>query len=331
MSVVVVAEVGVNHDGEIDRALQLIDAAADAGADMVKFQSFRAELLAAATAAKAGYQQSLPARNQLELLHSLELRDADYRLLERHCESRGVEFFSTGFDHSSIDYLVRLGVRRLKVPSGEITNLPLLRHIGGKKLPVMLSTGMSNLGEVESAIDALESAGLMRDQITVLQCTTQYPAPLEEVNLRAMPAMGHALSVSFGYSDHTVGSAVAIAATALGATVIEKHITLNRKLPGPDHGASMEPHDFAQMVLGIRSVEVAMGDGIKKAGTRERLNMPMVRRSLVASRPIREGEAFSPDNLTAKRPGHGVSPMAWDEFIGRTARRSYGTDELIEW
>ena len=331
MNVLVIAEIGVNHDGNMQRALQLIDAAADAGAEVVKFQTFRAKLLAAPSAPKAGYQETVPGQSQLELLSSLQLSDEDHRELMRHCASRGVEFLSTGFDEASVDFLLSLGINRIKVPSGEITNLPLLRHIGGKGLPVLLSTGMANLGEIEAAIYALELIGTLRENITVLHCTTEYPAPLDEVNLKAMESIRQALSVAVGYSDHTLGSEVAVAATALGAAAIEKHITLDRTLPGPDHAASMEPDDFAQMVKSIRSVEEAMGDGIKRPGQRESLNIPVVRKSLVASQPIEKGEVFSSENITAKRPGTGVSPMMWDEFMGRIAQRNYAADELIEW
>ena len=331
MSALVIAEIGVNHDGKLKTALHLIDAAADAGANVVKFQTFRARLLAAPSAPKAGYQETVPGQNQFELLSSLELSDEEHRALLLRCESRGVEFLSTGFDEASVDFVVSLGIKRIKVPSGEITNLPLLRHIGGQGLPVLLSSGMANLGEIESAIDVLEKSGTLRESITVLHCTTDYPAPIEEVNLRAMESIKQGLSVAVGYSDHTLGSEVAIAAIALGATVIEKHITGDRTLPGPDHAASMEPDEFAQMVKSIRSVEHAMGDGIKRAGQRESLNIPAVRKSIVASKPIKKGEVFSNENITAKRPGTGVSPMMWDEFMGRIAQRSYGMDELIEW
>ena len=331
MNVLVIAEIGVNHDGNMERAFQLIDAAADAGADVVKFQTFRAKLLATPSAPKAEYQDAVTGQNQLDLLRSLELSDRDHQELLRHCESRGVEFLSTGFDETSVDFLLSLDIKRIKIPSGEITNLSLLRHIGGKGLPVLLSTGMANLGEIEGAINALEASGTLRENITVLHCTTEYPAPLDEVNLKAMESISQALSVLVGYSDHSVGSEVAIAATALGAAVIEKHLTLDRTLPGPDHAASMEPDDFAQMVKSIRAVEAALGDGIKRPGKRESLNIPVVRKSLVTSRPIEKGEVFSGENLTAKRPGTGVSPMMWDEFMGRTAQRNYDADELIEW
>ena len=326
-----IAEIGVNHDGRLDRGLELIDAAFVSGADVVKFQTFKADLIVTSTAPKAKYQESEPGQNQMDLLKSLELSQEDHRRLFHHASSRGIEFLSTGFEQDSLDFLVDLGIKRIKIPSGEITNLPLLRHIGEKSLPILLSTGMADLGEIESAIEALESSGTTRENITVLHCTTDYPAQFEDVNLRAMETIRETFSVSVGYSDHTLGSQVAIAATAMGAEVIEKHITLDKTLPGPDHAASMEPDDFARMVKSIRNVEAAVGDGIKKPGNKESLNIPVARKSLVASRPIREGEEFSANNLTAKRPGTGVSPMMWDIFMGRIAQRDYEKDELIEW
>ena len=331
MSVLVIAEIGVNHDGRLDKGLELIEAAFFSGADAVKFQTYRTDLIVTSTAPKADYQKSRPGQNQLDLLKSLELSKEDFRRLSQRASSRGIEFLSTGFEQESVDFLVDLGMERIKIPSGEITNLPLLRHIGKKRLPVLLSSGMADLGEIESAIEALESSGTSRENITVLHCTTDYPAQFEDTNLRALETIRKAFSVSIGYSDHTLGSEVAIAATALGSEVIEKHITLDKTLPGPDHAASMEPDEFSRMVKSIRNVEAAMGDGIKKPGNRELLNIPVARKSLVASRPIRLGEKFSAYNVTAKRPGTGVSPMMWDVFIGRIARRDYQKDELIEW
>ena len=273
MKALVIAEIGVNHDGELNKALQLVDAAARAGADVVKFQTFRAASLASHSAPKADYQRTVPGKNQRDLLRSLELSEEDHERLLLHCASQKVEFLSTGFDQASVDFLVSLGIKRVKVPSGEITNLPLLRHIGRKKLPILLSTGMANLGEIETALGILESAGTTRETITVLHCTTAYPASLEDVNLRAMDSIRRSLHVAVGYSDHTLGGQVAIAATALGAAVIEKHITLDRSLLGPDHAASMEPDEFSQMVKAIRDVETAMGDGIKRPSKQEELNI----------------------------------------------------------
>ena len=331
MSVLLIAEIGVNHNGSLEQAIQLVDSAVDAGADVVKFQSFKAERLAVPAADKATYQKTATGQNQLELLKSLELSESDHHQLLTHCNYKQVEFLSTGFDEFTLDFLVELGIQRIKIPSGEITNLPYLRHAGALGLPVLLSTGMANLGEIEAALDILESSGTPRDRMTVLHCTTEYPAPVGEVNLRAMESIHKAFSVSVGYSDHTLGSEVAIAAVAMGAVVIEKHITLDRLLPGPDHAASMEPDDFAQMVKSIRAVESALGDGIKRPGKSERENISIVRKSLVASMAISKGDLFSAANITAKRPGTGVSPMLWDSVVGRRAPRDYEPDELIEW
>lgn len=331
MSVLLIAEIGVNHNGSLEQAIQLVDAAVDAGANVVKFQSFQAERLAVAAADKAEYQKTATGKNQLELLKSLELSASDHHELLKYCEHKQIEFLSTGFDESTLDFLVGLGIRRIKIPSGEITNMPYLRHVGAQGLPVLLSTGMANLGEIEAALDLLESAGTPRDRMTLLHCTTEYPAPVGEVNLLAMESIRAAFSVSVGYSDHTLGSEVAIAAVAMGAKVIEKHITLDRLLPGPDHAASMEPEEFAGMVRSIRAVESALGDGIKRPGKSERQNISVVRKSLVASTTIRKGEIYSDVNITAKRPGTGVSPMLWDSVIGRKAHRDYEPDELIEW
>lgn len=251
--------------------------------------------------------------------------------LIEHCKVCGIEFLSTAFDLLSIDLLTSLNLRRWKIPSGEITNRLYLRKIGSFKQPVLLSTGMANLGEVESALDVLEQAGTSRDQITVLHCTTEYPAPLDEVNLRAMQTMAQAFGVAVGYSDHTDGIAVPIAAVAMGATVIEKHLTLDRTMEGPDHRASLEPDQFAVMVQGIRTIERALGEGIKRPTASERSNLPIVRKSLVAAQAIQAGEAFTAENITAKRPGTGISPMHWDALLGRKATRAYGPDELIEW
>lgn len=329
--VLIIAEAGVNHNGDLNLALRLVDAAADAGADLVKFQTFRAQNLASARAKKAAYQ----ARNegdvegQLDMLRRLELSADAHDALIVHCKARGIRFFSTGFDLESLDYLERLGLDRFKVPSGELTNLPYLRRIASFGRPVILSTGMASLGEIEAGIDALEAAGLTRDRITVLQCTTEYPAPFDEVNLRAMQTIGQAFGVEIGYSDHTEGIEVAFAAVALGARVIEKHFTIDRSLPGPDHAASLEPRDLAAMVRGIRRIEAALGSAVKSPTRSEALNRQVARKSIVAARPIAEGEAFSDENLTVKRPGTGISPMRWDEVVGRCAPRAFDTDEEV--
>lgn len=328
----VIAEAGVNHNGDLQLAFQLVEAAAQAGADVVKFQTFRAQGLATDQADKASYQKETTggSENQLTMLQKLELTPEHHVQLIDHSQACGIEFLSTAFDPVSIDLLASLNLKRWKIPSGEITNLPYLRKIGSLKRPVILSTGMANLGEIESAIDVLEQAGASRNQITVLHCTTEYPAPLNEVNLRAMQTISQAFGVAVGYSDHTDGIAVPIAAVAMGATVIEKHLTLDRTMEGPDHRASLEPDQFASMVHGIRAIELALGDAIKCPTVSERSNLPIVRKSLVAARAIQAGEPFTAENITAKRPGTGISPMHWDELIGRNASRAYAPDELIE-
>ena len=329
----VIAEAGVNHNGDLQLAKKLVDAAIDAGADIVKFQTFHASQLATEHAEQASYQQKSldKSEGQLAMLKRLELQPEQHSELIEYCEQRNIEFLSTAFDTSSIQLLASLKLKRWKVPSGEITNLPYLRHIGSQGKPVILSTGMANLGEIEAALTVLEQAGTLRSQITVLHCTTEYPAPPEEVNLRAMTTIAQSFGVSVGYSDHTDGITVPIAAVAMGALVIEKHLTLNRSMEGPDHRASLEPDKFAAMVQGIRAVERAMGDGIKRPMPSEITNIPIARKSIVAARKIHAGELFSADNLTVKRPGTGISPMCWDVLIDRPATRSYVPDELIDW
>ena len=263
------------------------------------------------------------------MLSDLELSPQSHEALVSHCLSRGIGFFSSGFDIQNIDYLVSLGADRFKIPSGEITNLPYLRHVGSFGKPIILSTGMATLGEIEAALDVLESSGTSRRQITVLHCNTEYPTPIRDVNLRAMCVIRDAFGVSVGYSDHTLGIEVPIAATALGATVIEKHLTLDRNMPGPDHKASLMPDEFALMVEGIRNIELAMGDGIKRRTPSEDKNAVIARKSIVAARAISAGEQYSIDNLTIKRPGNGVSPMRWDDVIGRVAPRDFAANELI--
>jgi len=328
----VIAEAGVNHNGDLNLAKKLVDAAAEAGADVVKFQTFQANQMATEQATQAAYQQKAlgQSNSQLAMLQQLELKPGQHRELTNYCLQKGIEFLSTAFDLPSINLLASMNVKRWKIPSGEITNLPYLRQIGGQCKSVILSTGMANLSEIESALGVLEEAGMSRSQITMLHCTTEYPAPPEEVNLRAMITMAQAFGVAVGYSDHTAGIAVPIAAVAMGATVIEKHLTLDRNLPGPDHNASLEPDEFAAMVQGIRIIEQALGDGIKRPTPSEKVNLPVVRKSLVAACPIRAGELFSESNLTTKRPGTGLSPMQWDYWIGRPASRDFAPDELIQ-
>lgn len=330
--VVIIAEAGVNHNGDLEKAIALVDAAADCGADVIKFQTFSAERLTSISAPKAGYQKRSTDEHesQQEMLKRLELSREQHIALINHSNKKGIRFLSTGFDIQSIDFLIALGIAQIKIPSGEITNLPYLRHIGALGKKIILSTGMASLGEVEDAINALEFAGTPRAQLTVLHCNTEYPTPMADVNLRAMAALADAFKVSVGYSDHTLGIEVPIAAVALGAVVIEKHLTLDRTLPGPDQATSLMPSEFREMVNSIRNIEVALGDGIKRPSASEAANKSIARKSLVASKFIAQGELLSADNVATKRPGSGISPMRWDEVIGRTAKRSYSPDDLIE-
>ena len=327
----IIAEAGVNHNGDIELAKRLIDVAADAGADIVKFQTFSADRLTTVNAAKANYQRQADAaeESQYAMLKRLELSHDAHQILIEHCRQFNIEFFSTGFDIASVDMLTSLGIQRLKVPSGELTNLPYLRHIGGLGRPVILSTGMATLGEIEAAIEVLTLAGVARADIVVLHCNTEYPTPMVDVNLRAMQSIQTAFGVKVGYSDHTAGIEVAIAAVSMGACIIEKHFTLDRALSGPDHRASLEPDELKSMVQAIRNIELALGDGVKRPSASELHNRPIARKSIVAARAILAGEAFSEDNLAAKRPGTGLSPMRWDELIGRNASRDFALDEFI--
>jgi N,N'-diacetyllegionaminate synthase len=331
-SILIIAEAGVNHNGDLALAKKLIDVAADAGADLVKFQTFSSDRLATRQAKKADYQSVTTgnAETQHQMLSRLELSENIHRELIAYCVMRNIRFFSTGFDIESVNFLMSLGINHFKIPSGEITNFPYLHHIGQFSKSIILSTGMSTLGDIEAAIDVLEQAGTPRVLITVLHCTTEYPTPMAEVNLRAMQSMQTAFGVAVGYSDHTAGIEVPIAAAALGATVIEKHFTLDRNLPGPDHKASLEPDELKAMVSAIRNVEIALGDGIKRLTPSESSNKPVIRKSLVASKAIRAGEAFSAENITTKRPGTGISPMNWNAVMDSKAVRNFAVDELIE-
>ena len=349
----IIAEAGVNHNGSVDMARELVDVAASAGADAVKFQTFRAERLVGKTAQKAEYQKQTTGseESQFAMIKKLELDLETHRVLQQHCRERGIEFLSTPFDMESVDLLAGLGVSRMKVPSGEITNALLMLKIAGAGLPVILSTGMSTLGEVEQALAVLafgfagtgqpspaafagayvsdEGQEALRKHVTLLHCTTEYPAPFADVNLRAMDTLHTAFGLPVGYSDHTEGIAVPIAAVALGAQVVEKHFTLDRTLPGPDHKASLEPAELAAMVRSIREVEQSLGSPLKAPAASELKNMSIARRSLVAACPIAEGEVFTEDNLVVKRPGNGMSPMLYWQVLGTTAQRSYAEDELI--
>ncbi|MEW5743966.1 MAG: N-acetylneuraminate synthase [Nitrospirota bacterium] len=330
--VFVIAEAGVNHNGDIAIARRMIDAASEAGADAVKFQTFKAERVISRNAPKADYQKKTTGtrESQLEMVNRLELDRKAHRELVTHCRRKRIAFLSTPFDLESIDLLNALGLTIFKIPSGEITNLPYLRKIGGLRKKIILSTGMADMGEIEDALDVLTQAGTAKRDITVLHCTTEYPAPLKDVNLLAMITIRDAFKVSVGYSDHTNGIEVPIAAVALGATVIEKHFTLDRTMEGPDHKASLEYGELKSMITAIRNTERALGNGIKSPSLSEMKNKIAVRKSIVASRNIEKGETLSEENVTVKRPGTGISPMKWDSVIGTVAKAKFTEDEIIE-
>ena len=329
----IIAEAGVNHNGDPELAHALVESAADAGADMVKFQTFRAADVLTGQAPKATYQarETGSHDSQLDMVKKLELAPEIFLSLHKHCRERGIQFLSTPFDLRSIEFLTTLDMPCWKIPSGEVTNLPYLRKIGTLQQHVYLSTGMCTLGDVESALSILEQAGTPKSSITLLHCTTEYPAPLDEVNLRAMLTIAAAFPGihGVGYSDHTQGAEIALAAAALGACVIEKHFTLDRGMEGPDHAASLEPHELTAMIRGIRNVEKALGDGIKRPTPSELPNRAVARKSLVAACSIKAGEIFTEGNMAVKRPGTGVSPLLWDAYLGKPATRAYQADELL--
>jgi N-acetylneuraminate synthase len=329
--VFIIAEAGVNHNGSVDLALRLVETAKASGADAVKFQTFRADLLATRSAHKAPYQERMTANaeSQFEMLQRLELDAAAHRRLIDHCRQIGIHFLSSPFDTQSADLLATMNVPLFKVPSGEITNLPFLQHLASKGRPLILSTGMSTLGEVEEAVRVLKAAGAT--QLTLLHCVTEYPAPYDEVNLRAMQTLKSAFGLPVGYSDHTPGIDIAIAAVALGAEVIEKHFTLDRSLPGPDHAASLEPEELRQMVAAIRHVEAALGTGIKAPAPCELPNLPIARKSVVAARSLPAGHQLAAGDLDIKRPGNGIAPKLLPVLLGRTLRASVAKDEIINW
>ena len=297
----------------------------------MKFQTFKAENLVTQTADKAEYQKEMTNENesQFEMIKKLELDRNAHETLIEYCKQKDIQFLSTAFDHDSIDLLDQLNMPLFKIPSGEITNLPYLRHIGRMGKPIIMSTGMSSLEEVRDALNVLIESGADKEQITILHCNTEYPTPMEDVNLKAMLTIRDELGVNIGYSDHTLGIEIPIAAVAMGATVIEKHFTLDRTLPGPDHIASLEPDELKSMVQAIRNIEKAMGDGVKEPSPSEGKNIPIARKSIVAKRSIAKGEIFSEDNLAVKRPGKGISPMEWDEVLGMTANKDYSFDDEI--
>jgi N,N'-diacetyllegionaminate synthase len=332
MKTLIIAEAGVNHNGDLALARRLIEVAADAGADLVKFQTFQADKLVAISAPQADYQTRNTGikESQHAMIRRLELDLPAHQALLAHCQACNIEFFSSAFDLDSLRMLAGLGLKRWKIPPGEITNLPYLRQVGAYRQPVVLSSGMSTLTEIGAALAVLEQAGTPRRLITVLHCNTEYPTPMADVNLRAMLSIRDAFNVEVGYSDHTDGIEVATAAVALGATVIEKHFTLDRSLPGPDHKASLEPQQLKAMVTAIRNIEVALGSSSKKPSASEQKNMAIARKSIVAARAIAKGEILTADNLAVKRPGTGISPMQWDALIGQRAVRDFAADELLE-
>jgi len=330
--VFIIAEAGVNHNGDINIAKKMIDVASEAGADAIKFQTFKAETLVTKNSAKAEYQikASSIIESQFDMLKNLELPGHEYENLMDYCLQRDIVFISSAFDLESIDLLNRLGMEIFKIPSGEITNLPYLRKLGALKKDLIISTGMADLREIEDALSVLMKAGTALVDITVLHCNTEYPTPFEDVNVKAMVTIKAAFpGIQVGYSDHTPSIEVPIAAVALGAKIIEKHFTLDRNMEGPDHRASLEPDELKAMVHAIRNIEKALGSGIKKPSPSELKNKPIARKSIVAAKNIRKGEPFTEENLTVKRPGTGISPMCWDEVLGQVAQKDYEKDELI--
>ncbi|MFQ6343022.1 N-acetylneuraminate synthase [Campylobacter sp. VTCC 70190] len=327
----IIAEAGVNHNGDLNLAKKLIEVAADAGADFVKFQSFKAKDCISTRAKKAAYQLKTTPQNesQLEMVSKLELDAKAHKELISYAKKCGIAFLSTPFDLASIELLNDLGLEIFKIPSGEITHLPYLKKIASFNKKILLSTGMSNLAEIETALNILCKNGTKRQNITLLHCTTEYPAPFDEINLKAIQTLKDAFKLDVGYSDHTRGIHIPLAAVALGASVIEKHFTLDKTMQGPDHKASLEPNELKALCTQIRQIQKAMGDGIKKASKSEKKNIAIVRKSLVAKKSIKKGECFSEENLTAKRPGNGISAIRYEEFLGKKARKNYEEDELI--
>jgi len=329
--VFIIAEAGVNHNGSIDLAKKLIDVASATGVDAVKFQTFKAENLATKNAKKANYQKNTTDQkeNQFSMLKKLEMSKEMHLELINYSKNKSIKFLSSPFDHDSIELLKDLGLEVFKIPSGEITNLPYLRHIGKLNKKIILSTGMSNMDEVKNALDILVDSGTKKNNIIILHANTEYPTPMEDVNLRAMVTIGEELNVGFGYSDHTLGIEVDIAAVAMGASCIEKHFTLDCNMEGPDHKASLEPDQLREMVKAIRNIELALGNGIKKPSKSELPNIQIVRKSIIAKTKIKKGDVLKENNLAVKRPGGGISPMKWDDVVGTKATKDYKEDELI--
>jgi N,N'-diacetyllegionaminate synthase len=331
--VLIIAEAGVNHNGQLKTALELVHAAARAKADIVKFQTFKANLLATASAPTAEYQNknlNSTDSSQVDMLKKLELSFEDHHVIKEECRKLGIGFLSTAFDFESLDFLISLNLGLWKIPSGEITNLPYLEKIGRLNQPTVVSTGMCDLTEVEAALSALKSAGLSDSNLTVLHCNTDYPTQMSDVHLNAMAVMGNYFGIAFGYSDHTLGIEVPIAAVALGATVIEKHFTLSRDLEGPDHKASLEPQELAQMVTSIRNIEQALGRSSKLPTDSEIKNRQVARKSIIATCDIQKGDLYSVHNISTARPGHGISPMKWHQVLGQSANKDYKPGDLIQ-
>lgn len=331
--VLIIAEAGVNHNGSMAIAKKLVDEAVDAGVDIIKFQTFKAEKLVSKNAKQAEYQKNNIGDgndSQFDMLKKLELTRRNHEELITYCKQKKIRFWSTAFDFESLDFLYSLNLGLWKIPSGEITNYPFIRKIASYGEPVIMSTGMCEKSDIQSAIDVLNKYGISKEQITILHCNTQYPTPYQDVNLRAMETIKEDFGTQVGYSDHTPGIEISIAAVALGATVIEKHFTIDRDLPGPDHKASLEPLQLKAMVCAIRHIEQALGDGIKKISDSERANITVARKSIVAACPIKKGELLTEENLTVKRPGLGISPMRWMEVIGTVASKDYQEEDLIE-
>lgn len=330
--VFIIAEAGVNHNGSIELAKKLIDVAVEAQVDAVKFQTFKASNLVSKNAQKADYQKNNmndADDSQFNMLKKLELDLETHKELISYCNSKNIMFLSTPFDHDSIELLNDLGLEIFKIPSGEITNLPYLRHIGKLNKKVILSTGMADIGEIEDALDVLYKAGTRKENITVLHANTMYPTPMEDVNLRAMITIGNTFDVAYGYSDHTLGIEVPTAAVAMGASCIEKHFTLDCTMEGPDHKASLEPYELKAMVKAIRNIELALGNSIKKPSKSEMPNISIARKSIVAKTAIKKGDTLNETNLAVKRPGNGINPMRWDEIIGTVSSKDYNKDEII--
>lgn len=332
--VIVIAEAGVNHNGDIEMAKQLIEAAALAGADYVKFQTFKAEKLVSKSAKKADYQINNTGdadSSQLEMLRKLEIKEADYPILIEHCKKNNIKFLSSPFDEESVDFLLNIGITLFKIPSGEITNYPYLKKIGKLNKEVILSTGMCDMNDIRAAIDLLISAGASKKNISVLHCNTEYPTPMKDVNLSAMLTIQKEFGINIGYSDHTIGIEIPIAAVALGATIIEKHFTINKSLPGPDHKASLEPNELKSMVNAIRNIEVAIGDGVKKPSDSEKKNIDIARKSIHFSRALKKGDVIKEEDVVMKRPGNGISPMEMDKVLGKVLLNDVFEDTMLKW